>query len=364
MELSTKYATSLQAESNGNHPDAALRHAGVLGVGSCVPAKVLTNADLETIVDTSHDWIFSRTGIVERRIVAPDESLTDLASEAGRRALADAGIAAGELDLIIVATVTRESPFPATASLVQAALGATGAAAFDLGAACSGFIYGLATAAQFVRTGLCRNVLVIGAEALSRFVNWEDRTTCVLFGDGAGAAVVGVVPEGEGLLSVELGSDGTGGDLLAVAPGGKGHPLTTGSDEPRPQSIRMAGQEVFKFAVRVVEESSRRLLERAGITVDEIDLFVPHQANIRIIDAAVKRLGFRDDQVFSNVERYGNTSAASIPIALDEARKAGRIRPGDLVLMVGFGAGLTWASALVRWSGSKAPINGNGHDHA
>jgi len=321
----------------------------MLGLGSCAPERVLTNADLTRIVDTSDEWIFSRTGIRERRIASPGESTADLALRAAERALADAGVPARDLDLVIVATVTADNLFPACSSLVQDRLGAARAGAFDLAAGCSGFIYGLAVGAQFVRTGAYRRVLVIGAERLSRITNWRDRATCVLFGDGAGAAVLGPVAEGAGFHSFDLGSDGSGGPLLSVNPGGWGHELTTGAEEELSQSIFMAGGEVFKFAVRVVEESSRRALEQAGMTVEDVDLFVPHQANIRIIDAAARRLGVPDERVFANVHRYGNTSAASIPLALDEARVAGRLNPGDRVLLVGFGAGLSWASCLVTW---------------
>jgi 3-oxoacyl-[acyl-carrier-protein] synthase-3 len=349
MESPTRSTSGLlrPASSNGAHP--GLQPCGVLGLGSFAPARVLTNADMARIVDTNDDWIVSRTGISERRIAGPQETTADLALTAAERALADAGVEAADLDLVIVATVTGDHLFPACASLVQDRLGAPRAAAFDLAAGCSGFIYALAVGAQFVETGLYRRVLVIGAERLSRITNWRDRATCVLFGDGAGAAVLGPVAEGHGFHSFDLGSDGSGGPLLSVNEGGWGHPLTTGSEAELPQSIHMAGGEVFKFAVRVVEESSRRALEQAGLDVADVDLFVPHQANIRIIDSAAKRLGVPDERVFANVHRYGNTSAASIPLALDEARQAGRVRPGDTVLLVGFGAGLSWASCVLTW---------------
>lgn len=350
MELSRRSATALLSEPSSNGHAPALRPCGILGLGSYAPERVLTNEDLERIVETNHEWIVSRTGICERRIAAPGEVTSDLAARAARRALEDAGVEAADLDLIIVATVTADHPFPSTASIVQHRLGAVKAAAFDLGAACSGFIYALATGAQFVQTGLYRNVLVIGAETLSRITNWRDRATCVLFGDGAGAAVLGPVPEGSGLLSFDLGSDGAGADLLVVNKGGWGHPLTTGSEEELVHSIQMAGGEVFKFAVKVIEESTRRAVERAGLTLDQIDCLIPHQANIRIIDAAAKRLGLTEDRVFHNVARYGNTSSASIPLALAEARAAGRLRPGDTAALVGFGAGLAWASCVVRWT--------------
>jgi 3-oxoacyl-[acyl-carrier-protein] synthase III len=352
MESSTRSASRLLSEPLPDERGAAgLRPAGILGLGSYAPERVLTNEELEHMVETSHDWIVSRTGIVERRIAAPGQKTSDLAFRAAERALADAELPASELDLIIVATVTGDYPFPSTASIIQDRLGATRAAAFDLGSACAGFIYALATGAQFIRTGLYKNVLVIGAETLSRITNWQDRTTCVLFGDGAGAAVLGPVEEGQGFLSFDLGSDGSGAELLRVEKGGYGHALTTGSGDELLHCIKMAGAEVFKFAVRVMEESTLRALDRAGLTTRDLDLLVPHQANIRIIDASVKRLGLREDQVFSNVHRYGNTSAASIPLALDEARAEGRINPGDTVALVGFGGGLSWASCVLNWTG-------------
>lgn len=354
MESPTRSASALLGEPaparTGTLP--TLRPAGIVGLGSYAPERVLTNHDLEKIVETSDEWIVTRTGISERRIAAPGESTAEMACKAGLRALQDAGLEPSDIDLVIVATVTGDNPFPATASVVQDRLGCRRAAAFDLAAGCSGFIYALATGAQFVQAGLYQHVLVIGAERLSGITNWKDRSTCVLFGDGAGAAVLGPVAEGEGFLSFDLGSDGSGGDLLIVEKGGWGHPLTTGSEEALQQSIQMAGGEVFKFAVKVVEESTRRAVERAELTLEDIDLFVPHQANIRIIDAAAKRLGLGEGRVYANVSRYGNTSAASIPLALDEARNEGRLHPGDTLAMVGFGAGLSWASCLVKWTGT------------
>lgn len=351
MESSTRSTTALLSEPAPVQGAAGLlRPAGILGVGSYVPERVLTNQDLEQIVETSDEWIVTRTGISERRIAAPGQSTADLCCRAGAQALEDAGIEAADIDLVIVATVTGDYVFPATASLVQDRLGCSNAAAFDQSAACSGFIYALATAAQFVQTGFYRNVLVIGAERLSTITNWKDRSTCVLFGDGAGAAVVGPVGNGQGFLSFDLGSDGSGGDLLMVREGGWGHPLTTGSHDEMQRTIQMAGGEVFKFAVRVIEESTQRALARAGMTVADIDVFIPHQANIRIMDAAAKRLGLDDSRVYANVARYGNTSAASIPLALAEARMEGRLKPGDTLAMVGFGAGLSWASCIVTWT--------------
>ncbi|HEU4751552.1 MAG TPA: beta-ketoacyl-ACP synthase III [Armatimonadota bacterium] len=352
MESSTKSASrSLREPSSNGASPRFLRPAGILGLGSYAPERVLTNQDLERMVETNDEWIVSRTGIRERRIADPAEKTSDLAIRAASRALKDAELSPEELDLIIVATTTADALFPATASVVQAALGATRAAAFDLSAACSGFIYGLSVGAQFIGTGAYQRVLVIGAETLSRITNWRDRSTCVLFGDGAGAAVLGPVQQGQGFLAFDLGSDGGGAELLAVDPGGYGHPLTTGSEAELACSIRMAGQEVFKFAVRICEESTRRSLERAGLAPEDVDCLIPHQANIRIIDAAAKRLGIEESRVFSNVHRYGNTSAASIPLALNEAREQGRIRPGDTLALVGFGAGLSWASCVLNWTG-------------
>jgi 3-oxoacyl-[acyl-carrier-protein] synthase III len=355
MESLTRSASRLLlSDPHGNgHPAPLVGRAGILGLGSYAPERVLTNLDLEKMVETSDEWIVTRTGIRERRIAAPGEKTSDLGCQAAVRALQDAGLDAADLDLIIVSTVTGDFAFPSTSSIIQDRIGATRAAAFDLAAGCSGFIYGLATGAQFIQTGLYRHVLVIGAETLSRITNWRDRGTCVLFGDGAGAAVLGPAAEGEGFLSFDLGSDGSGAELLAVDPGGWGHPLTTGTDCELQCSIRMTGTEVFKFAVKVIEESTLRALDRAGLTVNDIDCLVPHQANIRIIDAATKRLGMPEGRVFNNVERYGNTSAASIPLALDEARQAGRVRPGDTLALVGFGAGLSWASCILNWTGSR-----------
>jgi 3-oxoacyl-[acyl-carrier-protein] synthase-3 len=356
MESSTRSASGSLAEpalleKSMLRDPIGVRPAGILGLGCYVPERVLTNSDLEQMVDTSDEWIVTRTGISERRIAAKDEATSDLATAAAQRALEDAGISGQDIDLVIVATVTPDHAFPATASIVQERIGARGAAAFDLGAGCSGFIYALATGAQFVRSGLYRYVLVVGAETISRITNWKDRATCVLFGDGAGAAVLGPVGDGEGFLAFDLGSDGSGAELLVVDAGGSREPATPQSVELNRHTIRMVGSEVFKFAVRVIEDSTRRSLALAGLGVEDIDCFVAHQANIRIIDAATKRLELPADRVFNNVARYGNTSAASIPIALDEARREGRFGPGDTLALVGFGAGLAWASCVLTWTG-------------
>jgi 3-oxoacyl-[acyl-carrier-protein] synthase-3 len=296
--------------------------------------------------------------VAERYIARPDESLAQLAATAGEHALAQAGLRPNTIDLVIVATFTPDRPVPTTACTVQHLLGISNAAAFDLNAACSGFVYGLEVAHALIQAGAHRRVLLIGADMVSRFVNWNDRNTCVLFGDGAGAAVVRAVPEGRGVLGFDLGSDGGGGDLLKAEinthlflgtsfTAGKG---TATAEEPCSKSyIAMDGKEVYRFAVNVMGESAVRALDRCGITTDDIDLFVPHQANVRIIDAAAKRLGVPSDRVFVNVGKYGNTSAASIPIALCEARDTGRIASGSTVVIVGFGAGLTWGSCVMRW---------------
>ncbi|HLT58775.1 MAG: ketoacyl-ACP synthase III [Limnochordales bacterium] len=328
-----------------------MRSAGILGVGFAVPERRLTNADLEKMVDTSDEWITTRTGIKERRIADDDTAASDLAVAAAQRALQQAQVDPADIDLVIVATVTGDYVFPSTACLVQDRLGIPRAAAYDLAAGCSGFVYGLDQAWHGVRTGAYRHALVIGSEILSRVTDWTDRSTCVLFGDGAGAVVVGPTAPGFGLLATYLGSDGSGADKLYIPAGGSRRPLTAEALAQREQYVRMCGNDVFKFAVRVIEEASLEVLRRAGLTPSDVNLFIPHQANIRIIDAAARRLGLDWERIVVNVDRYGNTSAASIPIALGEALEAGRIRPGDYIVTVGFGAGLTWGAAAMRWSG-------------
>ncbi len=319
---------------------SSLRRAGILGTGSFVPPKVVTNDDLAARMETSDEWIASRTGIRARHIVEPGVLTSDLAAAAAENALAAAGLAASDLDLIIVASSTPDYPgsFPSTATVVQQKLGASGAAAFDLGAVCSGFAYALHVAAQMVVTGANRRVLVIGAETLSRVLNWDDRSTAVLFGDGAGAVVLGEVSEG-GYLGGVLGADGAGGELLCVTRSGD-----------CPGTIYQNGREVYKFAVQIMGEVALRAVEAAGLTSEDIDLLIPHQANIRIIDKAAERMGLAREKVVVNLDRYGNTSAASIPLALDEAVRAGRVKPGSLLVLVGFGAGLTWGANVIRWS--------------
>lgn len=319
-----------------------------MGTGSYAPTKVLSNTDLERMVATSDEWIRERTGIRERRIAATGEACSDLAVVAGTRALEAAGIAAADLDLVLLATCTGDFPLPATACLVQHQLGATKAAACDLGAACCGFVYALSMADAYVKTGM-RHVLVIGSEVMSAITDWTDRNTCVLFGDGAGAAVVSASDGTRGILSTHLRSDGNLCELIAVPGGGSRVPPSEKVVAERMQYIKMKGNETFKVAVRTLEEIARETLEANHLRVEDVDLYVPHQANVRILKAVADRLGLPLDKVMLNLDRYGNTSAASIPIALDEAVRSGRIRPGSLVMLGAFGAGLTWASALLRW---------------
>ena len=326
------------------------KYAGIIGIGSYVPEKVITNGDLEKTIDTSDSWIVERTGIRERRVVAEGQATSDLAAIAAERALADAGVGADELDLIIVATVTPDMVFPSVACLVQNNLKAVNAAAFDLTAVCSGFMYALVTGSTFIQAGLYKKILIIGAEALSTITDWTDRNTAILFGDGAGAVVLAEVPEGFGILGVHLGAEGAGGDLLKVPAGGSRLPASADTVAQRLHYTRMDGNEVFKFAVKVMGEAVKQALEMANLSSADITCLVPHQANIRIIQSAAKRVGMPMDKVVVNVDKYGNTSAASIPLALDEAVKSGRIKKGDIIAMVGFGGGLTWAASIVKWS--------------
>jgi 3-oxoacyl-[acyl-carrier-protein] synthase-3 len=327
---------------------------GIIGLGCYVPEKVLTNKDIEKIVDTTDEWIVERTGIRERRMVDPSMATSDLATFAAEKALADAGVSADEIELIIVATATPDMFFPSVACLVQANIKATNAAAFDLAAGCSGFVYGLVVGAQFIKTGLYKKILVVGAESLTRICDWTDRNTCVLFGDGAGAAVLGETCPGHGILGTNLGADGTGGDLLKLPSGGSRIPATEDSVQSRLHFIHMNGNEVFKFAVKVMGESAIKALEKAGIEPGEVDLLIPHQANNRIIQSAAKRLKLPMEKVVVNVDKYGNTSAASIPIALREAVDSGRVKDGSTLVLVGFGAGLTWAACVVKWCKASA----------
>lgn len=326
-----------------------LRNVGILGTGSYLPERVMTNFDLEKMVDTSNEWIVSRTGIEQRRIADETVATSDLATEAAKRALEAAGITAEDLDLIIVGTITPDHSFPSTACILQDNLGASNAAAFDLSAACSGFLYGVTVARQFISTGMYDHVLVIGAETMSRILDFEDRNTCVLFGDGAGAVVMGPTAQGKGILSVELGADGKGGKYLLQPAGGSRKPATAQTVADRLHFVQMEGSEVFKFAVRAMGGSSARAVEAAGLSLDDISFLVPHQANMRIIQAAAKRLKLPLERVHVNLNRFGNMSAASIPVALDEAVRSGKIQEGDNIVLVGFGGGLTWGSCVINW---------------
>jgi len=325
------------------------RTCSISGVGSYVPARILTNADLEKLVDTSDEWITSRTGIKERRLAAKNEFTSDLAANAALRAMEKAGVTAEQLDLIIVATITPDMPFPSTACLVQRKIGAHRAAAFDLEAACSGFIYALEIAQQFIMSRTYDTVLVIGAEKLSSIVDWKDRNTCVLFGDGAGAAVLQNRPNTHGLLTAVMGADGRKADLLFMAGGGSRCPATAESVAARLHYLRMEGKETFKSAIQAMQTAATEALRRCEIDISRIKCIIPHQANRRILDAVVERLGAKPEQLFVNLHKYGNTSAASVGIALDEAVSSGCVQRGDLILMVVFGGGLTWGAAVIEW---------------
>lgn len=325
------------------------KSVGIIGIGSYVPEKVLTNKDLEKMVETSDEWIVERTGIRERRIAESNVATSDLAALAAEKALLNAGITADEIDLIIVATVTPDMLFPSTACLVQDKIKASKAAAFDLAAGCSGFVYGLVTGSQFIQTGLYKKILVIGAETLSKILDWSDRNTCVLFGDGAGAVVLGEVPAGYGILGVDLGADGSGGDVLKVPAGGSRIPATEVTVSERLHFLQMSGSDVFKFAIKVMGEAAVKALDNAGLSNSDVDCLIPHQANNRIIQSAAKRLKLPMEKVMVNVDKYGNTSAASIPIAMDEALQNNKINKDDILVLVGFGAGLTWASCVIKW---------------
>ncbi|MEQ6388264.1 beta-ketoacyl-ACP synthase III [Bacillaceae bacterium S4-13-58] len=309
-------------------------NAGLIGVGHYVPEKVVTNKDLEKLVDTNDEWIRTRTGIEERRIAEDSMDTSDMALFAARNAIKQSGVSAEDLDLILVATVTPDTPFPSVSCMIQEKLGAKKAAAMDISAACSGFMYGIVTAKQFIEAGAYKYVLVVGVEKLSKITDWTDRNTCVLFGDGAGAAVVGPVSEDKGILSFELGADGSGGPHLY---------------QNENDHIYMNGREVFKFAVRQMGESAVNVVEKIGLKKEDVDFLIPHQANIRIMEAARERLGIDKERMATFVHKYGNTSAASIPIALSEEIERGEIKDGDLVVLVGFGGGLTWGAVALRW---------------
>ncbi|HSY10085.1 MAG TPA: beta-ketoacyl-ACP synthase III [Candidatus Dormibacteraeota bacterium] len=325
------------------------RTCSITGVGSYVPAEILTNADLEKMVDTSDEWITTRTGIKERRRAAKDEFTSDMAAKAAQRAMKMAGVTGEQIQLIIVATITPDMPFPATACLVQHKIGAKRAAAFDLEAACSGFIYGLEVAQQFIMSRTYDTVLVIGAEKLSSIVNWKDRNTCVLFGDGAGAAILQNRENSHGLLTAVMGADGEKADLLFMPGGGSRCPATTDSVAAKLHFLQMEGRETFKSAVQAMCSAAQEVLRRCELDISKIKCIIPHQANRRIIEVVGERLGATPEQIFVNLEKYGNTSAASVAIALDEAVAAGRVSRGDLILLVVFGAGLTWGAAVIEW---------------
>jgi len=325
------------------------RTCSITGVGSYVPEKVLTNAALEKLVDTSDEWITTRTGIKERRMAAKDEFTSDMAAKAAQRAMKMAGVTASQIDLIIVATITPDMPFPATACFVQQKIGAKHAAAFDLEAACSGFIYGLEIGQQFIMSRTYDTVLVIGAEKLSAITDWKDRNTCVLFGDGAGAAVLQSRENSHGLLTAVMGADGGKANLLFMPAGGSRCPASKDSVDARMHFLRMEGKETFKNAVQAMCSAAQEVLRRCELNISQIKCVIPHQANRRIIDAVGERLSATPDQMFINVNRYGNTSAASVAIALDEAVASGKIQRGDLLLLIVFGAGLTWGAAVIEW---------------
>ena len=320
---------------------------GITGLGTHVPERVLTNAELAQIVDTSDDWILERTGIRERRIAAKEEALTDIARPAALAALADAGVEAGEIDLVICATVTPDMMFPTSSAILADELGMPKAAAYDLLAGCTGFVYALAQAYGMLASGLSRRTLVIGGDVLSKILDWEDRSTLVLFGDGAGAVVMEPVDEG-GFLGFELGADGGGGENLWLPGSGSRH-----FDDPDAY-VKMNGREVFKFATRIMVYSAEQILGECGKSVNDVDVYIPHQANKRIIDYAVAKLGIPPERTVVNVDRFGNTSSGSIPLALTDARAEGRLRDGALVLMTGMGAGLTWGSALIEWTNGRS----------
>ncbi len=328
---------------------AGQRRSIILGTGSELPAKIVSNHDLEKMVETSDEWITVRTGIKERRVLEEGKGNADMALRAAQRALADAGMAASALDAIIMGTVTPDYLFPSSACVLEDLLGARNVFSFDVGAACSGFLNALAVADSFIRTGQINNALVVGSDALSRLLNWQDRGTCILFGDGAGAVVLGASENGSGILSTKLRTDGSYVKQLYVPAGGSLKPATPATVQRNEHTITMNGKEVFKIAVRSMEEISRQALTEAGVAVEQVSLVIPHQANRRIIVALAERLGVPMERVMVNLEKYGNTSAASIPVALDEAKRQGRIKPGDIVLLNAFGAGFAWGAAVVKF---------------
>ena len=323
-------------------------NVGIAGIGFYVPEKVLTNQDLEKMVETTDEWIRTRTGISERRIAEKGAGVSDLAAKAAVKAIKNAGISAEDIDLIIAATSTPDMPLPSTACILQNKIGAKNAAAFDLAAACSGFVYGLVTAEQFVRSGMYKNVLVVGADLISSYIDWTDRSTCVLFGDGAGAAIVSEKKSG-GFLSSSIGSDGQYADLLTITCGGSRNPATADTVKTKGHYLQMNGGEVFKLAVRGMADSVEKALKKAGVKPEDVACFVPHQANLRIIDAVADRLALPKEKIFINLQKYGNTSAASCAIALCEALEQGKFKKGDKVVLATFGSGLVWAAMVIEW---------------
>ncbi|MCK9604345.1 MAG: ketoacyl-ACP synthase III [Candidatus Omnitrophica bacterium] len=325
-----------------------MKKIGIIGLGEYLPKKILTNADLEKMVDTSDEWIITRTGIKERRLAAKNEVTSDMALKAAKQALDNAGLKAADLDLIIVATITGDMPFPAVACILQNALGAKAAVCFDISAACAGFVYAIAVAQQFIARGTYKNALVVGAETLSSITDWQDRNTCVLFGDGAGAVVLSEVKSG-GILSTHMGSDGSKAGLLMMPGGGSRNPASKETLEKRMHYLKMQGNEIFKLAVTIMAEAAQVALKKAGLECQDIDLVIPHQANIRIIMAMAKKLKLPKEKIYLNIEKYGNMSSASTATALCEAAKSGRIKKGDIVLLDAFGAGLVWGACVIKW---------------
>ena len=326
-----------------------INSAGILGTGHYAPEKLLTNFELEKMVDTTDEWIRTRTGIETRHIASSGENTSDLCVKAAEKALEMANLSADDIDFVMVATASPDHIVPSTACLVQDKMGMKKAGAMDISAGCSGYIYALATAAGMVKGGICKHVLIVGAEILSRLVNWKDRSTCILFGDGAGAAVVGPAEEGFGLIASDLGSDGSLGDILCIPAGGVAERVTHEAIDDGHIYVHMDGTDVFKAAVRHMEDTTKKTLEKAGLSKEDIQLFIAHQANNRIIQSLAKKMGLPEEKVYVNVNRYGNTSAASVGIALDEAVRGGNIKHGDIVVLTGFGAGLTWGCDVIKW---------------
>ena len=325
-----------------------IKKVGIIGVGKYLPKKILTNADLERMVDTSDEWITTRTGIKERHLVSKQEAASDLAIKAAREALEDARLSPGDLELIIVATITPDMHFPSVACLLQNAFSAKKATCFDISAACAGFVYAIVVAQQFIAAGTYKNALVVGTEVLSAITDWQDRNTCVLFGDGAGAAVLAPVNSG-GILSVYLGSDGTQKDLLMLPAGGSRYPPTHETIDKRMHYIKMRGNELFKLAVKIMADTAQEALRQAGLKCSDVKLIIPHQANMRILMALAKKLGLPPNKIYLNIEKYGNMSSASTAVALCEAVKEGRIKKGDTILLDAFGAGLVWGACVIKW---------------